>query len=94
MDLEPKTQARILKLFEHKICSVCGAQAERAIKKKTYCQKCFLIQKLEAQKEHVSEPRIFVDPFPESSLGDEQEMNEFIYRKGADIEASPTSSLY
>lgn len=74
--LELKTQIRILKLFGHKICSSCGSQAERFFDGKPLCQKCFLIQKIQAQiAPQISAPRVFTDPFPEF-LTDAQEMNE------------------
>ena len=80
MDLEPKTQARILEIFERKVCSSCGDQAERISGKKLFCQECFLVQKNQSQQEgQIS--RIFVDPFPEL-LAKSQEMSDFIHQKG------------
>jgi hypothetical protein len=67
MDFEPKTQARIVKLFEHKICSSCGDPAERYFHSKTYCQSCFLVQKIKEQDEREARirefvPKVFNDP--------------------------------
>ncbi len=66
MDLDPRTKARILKLFEHKICSSCDRQAERYLRGKLFCQKCF-------QEKTPFAPRVFVDPFP--LLTEEEEMH-------------------
>jgi hypothetical protein len=80
MDLEPKTQARILKLFEHKICSACGSPAKRFLKKKPYCQKCFLVRKIQDTDEP-SEPHVYPDPFPEPSPTEEEEMSRFVHQR-------------
>ena len=60
MDLEPKTQARIVKLFEHQICSSCGNQAERYVEGKTFCQRGFLVNRIRDQDVFV--PKVFHDP--------------------------------
>ncbi len=79
-ELDFSVRARILKLFEHKVCSSCGDQAERISGKRLFCQECFLIQKNQSQEEgQIS--RVFADPFPEF-ITKSQEMSDFIHQKG------------
>lgn len=59
--LERKTQAKILKFFGSKVCSRCGAPAERCSNRTPFCQKCYLVLTL---KKGDKEPTIREVPMP------------------------------
>ena len=50
MALEAKTKAKVLSFFGNKICSRCGAAAERYVSRQTYCQRCYLVLNLKIRE--------------------------------------------